>query len=77
MRHGSEAWRIGAAGESPLAARVTQAAYLGSTRDYVFDTTLGAIFVIATHADSALAVGQEVSLDLAHESVAVVPGSRS
>ena len=77
MRHGPEAWRIGAAGESPLAARVTHAAYLGSTREYVLDTALGAIFVIATHADSALAVSQEVSLDLAHDSVAVVPGSRS
>jgi len=45
-----EAWRIVAPGEGELAARVLKAAYLGSTREYTFETPLGAIFVVAAGA---------------------------
>jgi iron(III) transport system ATP-binding protein len=69
-----EAWRIAAAGEGELAATVSKAAYLGSAREYTFETPLGAIFVVATDAAPMLAPGEAASLCLAGRGVAVVPG---
>jgi iron(III) transport system ATP-binding protein len=68
-----EAWRVGAPGEGELAARVLKAAYLGSTREYTFETALGAIFVVVADASRTLRPGEEASLRLAGHGVAVVP----
>jgi iron(III) transport system ATP-binding protein len=67
-----EAWRIVAPGEGELAARVLKAAYLGSTREYTFETPLGAIFVVAADASRTLQPGERASLRLAGHGVAVV-----
>jgi iron(III) transport system ATP-binding protein len=69
-----EAWRIVAAGEGELAAKVLKAAYLGSTREYTFETALGDIFVVAADASRTLRPGELASLRLAGRGVAVVPG---
>ncbi len=68
-----EAWRIVAPGEGELAAKVLKAAYLGSTREYTFETALGEIFVVAADAARTLAPGELASLRLAEHGVAIVP----
>ena len=71
-----EAWRIVAAGEGELAAIVQKAAYLGSTREYTFETALGPIFVVAAEASRTLQPGELAGLRLAGHGVAIVPASR-
>jgi iron(III) transport system ATP-binding protein len=68
-----EAWRIAAPGEGELAATVVKSAYLGSTREYTFDTALGEIFVVAADASRTLAPGEAASLSLVGHGVAIVP----
>ena len=68
-----EAWRIVAAGEGELAAIVQKAAYLGSTREYTFETALGPIFVVAAEASRTLQPGELAGLHLAGHGVAIVP----
>ena len=68
-----EAWRIAALGEGDLAATVVKAAYLGSTREYTFETALGEIFVVAADASRTLAPGEAASLSLVGHGVAIVP----
>ena len=68
-----EAWRIVAAGEGELAAIVQKAAYLGSTREYTFETALGPIFVVAADASRTLQPGELAGLRLGTHGVAVVP----
>ena len=69
-----EAWRIVGPGEGELAAIVQKAAYLGSTREYTFETALGAIFVVAAEATRTLQPGELAGLHLAGHGVALVPG---
>ena len=69
-----EAWRIVGPGEGELAAIVQKAAYLGSTREYTFETALGAIFVVAAEATRTLQPGELAGLRLAGHGVALVPG---
>ncbi|MEP7301909.1 MAG: ABC transporter ATP-binding protein [Caldimonas sp.] len=68
-----EAWRIVSAGEGELAAIVQKAAYLGSTREYTFETALGPIFVVAAEAARTLQPGELAGLRLAGHGVAIVP----
>ena len=68
-----EAWRIVAPGAGELAARVLKAAYLGSTREYTFETALGPIFVVAADASRTLQPGEITGLRLAEHGVAIVP----
>ena len=68
-----EAWRIVAPGEGELAVRVLKAAYLGSTREYTFETALGEIFVVAADTTRTLHPGEIAGLRLAEHGVAVVP----
>ncbi len=68
-----EAWRIVPAGEGELAASVQKAAYLGSTREYTFETALGPIFVVAAEAARTLQPGERAGLRLAGHGVAIVP----
>ena len=72
-----EAWRIVPAGEGELAATVQKAAYLGSTREYTFETALGPIFVVATEATRTLQPGEMAGLRLAGHGVAVVPADNA
>ena len=72
-----EAWRIVARGEGELAATVLKAAYLGSTREYTFETVLGPIFVVAADASRTLQPGEAVDLQLAEHGVALVPVDRA
>jgi iron(III) transport system ATP-binding protein len=69
-----EAWQIVGPGEGELAAIVQKAAYLGSTREYTFETALGAIFVVAAEAARTLQPGELAGLRLAGHGVALVPG---
>ena len=71
-----EAWRIVAAGEGELAAIVLKAAYLGSTREYTFETALGPIFVVAAEART-LQPGELAGLRLAGHGVAIVPADNA
>ncbi|MEO8525224.1 MAG: ABC transporter ATP-binding protein [Caldimonas sp.] len=68
-----EAWRIVAPGQGELAATVLKAAYLGSTREYTFETALGPIFVVAADASRTMRPGEEADLVLAEHGVAIVP----
>ncbi|MGZ5241127.1 MAG: ABC transporter ATP-binding protein [Caldimonas sp.] len=67
-----EAWRIVAVGDGQIAALVEKAAYLGSTREYTFETVLGPIFVVASDAARTLQPGESVGLRLAEHGVAIV-----
>jgi energy-coupling factor transporter ATP-binding protein EcfA2 len=72
-----EAWRIVAAGEGELAAIVQKSAYLGSTREYTFETALGPIFVVAATASRTLQPGELAGLRLAGPGVAIVPADNA
>jgi iron(III) transport system ATP-binding protein len=72
-----EAWRIVAAGEGELAAIVQKSAYLGSTREYTFETALGPIFVVAAEASRTLQPGELAGLRLAGHGVAIVPADNA
>ena len=72
-----EAWRIVAPSEGELAAMVLKAAYLGSTREYTFETALGEIFVVAADASRTLQPGEIAGLRLAEHGVAIVPVDNS
>ena len=72
-----EAWCIGGEGEGDLAAVVLKAAYLGSTREYTFETALGEIFVVDAGAARTLAPGERATLRLAGRGVAVVPAGEA
>jgi iron(III) transport system ATP-binding protein len=72
-----EAWRIVAAGEGELAAIVQKSAYLGSTREYTFETALGPIFVVAAEASRTLQPGELAGLRLARQGVAIVPADNA
>ena len=72
-----EAWRIVAPGRGELAATVLKAAYLGSTREYTFETALGPIFVVAADASRTLQPGEAAGLELAEHGVAIVPAAEA
>jgi iron(III) transport system ATP-binding protein len=72
-----EAWRIVPAGEGELAATVQKAAYLGSTREYTFETALGPIFVVAAETSRTLEPGERAGLRLGGHGVAVVPADNA
>ena len=65
-----EAWQVGAA--IGLPATLRKAAYLGSFYEYVFDTALGAVFVVSTDLSRPLAAGANTTLSLGHHGVSVV-----
>jgi iron(III) transport system ATP-binding protein len=66
-----EAWQIGAPGTG-LAGRLAKSAYLGSNYEYIFETELGAIFVVSADLTHVLGVGSSVGLSLADHGVSVV-----
>jgi iron(III) transport system ATP-binding protein len=68
-----EAWQIGAAIGLPAILR--KAAYLGSFYEYVFDTALGAIFVVSADLSRPLAAGAQTTLSLGSHGVSVVPAN--
>ena len=51
-------------GDGALAATVPKSAYLGSAREYTFDTELGPIFVASADRGSAIQAGDAASLEL-------------
>jgi iron(III) transport system ATP-binding protein len=67
-----EAWEVVAAGIGELAATVAKTAYLGSYREYTFDTELGAIFVVSPDVQKVWQIGEAVSLRLAGHGLSVV-----
>lgn len=67
-----EAWVIGPATTSGLAARLTKRTYLGSVMEYTFASALGEIFVVSPQVELPLDVGAPVSLTLADHGVSVV-----
>ena len=67
-----EAWRLGPAGGSGLAATVTKTAYLGHGQELSFDTALGSVFVLSADASAGWQIGQELSLSLGEAGVSVV-----
>ena len=72
-----EAWRIVPEGEGELAGVVQKSAYLGSTREYTFETALGPIFVVATEGTRTLRPGERAGLRLAGQGVAIVPADNA
>ncbi|BEP91780.1 ABC transporter ATP-binding protein [Acidovorax sp. A79] len=69
-----EAWVIGPATATGVAARLTKRTYLGSIMEYTFASALGEIFVVSPLVKSPLDVGAPVSLTLADHGVSVVAG---
>jgi len=67
-----EAWEVVPAGAGELAATVAKSAYLGSYREYTFDTALGAIFVVSPEVQRVWQPGDAVSLRLAGHGLSVV-----
>ncbi len=67
-----EAWEVVPAGAGELAATVAKSAYLGSLREYTFDTELGAIFVVSADVARVWQTGEVVSLRLAGHGLSVV-----
>ena len=67
-----EAWEVLPAGAGELAATVAKSAYLGSFREYTFDTELGAIFVVSPDVQRVWGTGEAVSLRLAGHGLSVV-----
>ena len=67
-----EAWEVVPAGAGELAATVARTAYPGSTREYTFDTALGAIFVVSPDVERVWQPGDAVSLRLAGHGLSVV-----
>jgi iron(III) transport system ATP-binding protein len=67
-----EAWLIGPATDSGLAARVLKRAYLGGFMEYTLASSLGDIFVISPDVKHPLELGTPVSLHLADHGVSVV-----
>ena len=72
-----EAWRIVAAGEGGSRRSCRRRAYLGSTREYTFETALGPIFVVAAEAPRTLQPGELAGLRLAGHGVAIVPADNA
>ena len=54
-----------------------KSAYLGSTREYTFETALGPIFVVAAEASRTLQPGELAGLRLARQGVAIVPADNA
>jgi len=65
------------AGETPLAAIVRKAVYLGGVIEYTLDTGIGALFAVATAVEHPFAVGDTVSLELARHGVVLIPPGQS
>lgn len=65
-----EAWQIGAA--EGLPATLNKASYLGSFYEYIFDTSLGRVFVVASDLDVPLTPGVQTMLSLRAHGVSVV-----
>jgi len=65
------------AGVTPLAATVRKAAYLGGVIEYTLDTDIGALFAVATAVEHPFAVGDNVSIELAHHGVVLIPPGHS
>jgi len=56
---------------------VQKSAYLGSTREYTFETALGPIFVVASEGTRTLRPGERAGLRLAAQGVAIVPADNA
>lgn len=67
-----EAWRIGPATDSGLAARVLKRTYVGSLMEYTLASPLGDLFVVSPDVRHPLENGAPVSLHLADHGVSVV-----
>jgi iron(III) transport system ATP-binding protein len=67
------AWQVVEAGIGELAATVSKAAYLGSHREYTFETALGPIFVATDGAGPMRMPGAAASLRLPGHGVSVLP----
>ncbi len=67
-----DAWEVRPAGTAELSGIVVKTAYLGSHREYTFDTALGPIFVVSADMRQAWLPGETVSLRLAGHGLSVV-----
>ena len=67
-----EAWLLASPASGELAATLRKSAYLGSVREYTFDTELGPIFVVSAEVDRAPAIGDAVGLRLAGHGWSIV-----
>lgn len=67
-----EAWLVGPAADTGLAARLLKRTYLGSIMEYTFASALGEIFVVSPEVRHPLEPGAPVSLTLADHGVSVV-----
>ena len=68
-----EAWLLGSA--VGIDATLRKATYLGSLYEYVFETALGAVFVVSHDLSRPLAVGVQTKLSLGIHGVSVVPAA--
>ncbi len=68
-----EAWLLGSA--VGIDATLRKATYLGSFYEYVFDTALGAVFVVSYDLARPLAAGVKTTLSLGNHGVSVVPAA--
>ena len=67
-----EAWRVGDAGEFPLAATVLKSTYLGGFYEYTLATEIGELFVVCPHVDQQRRQHESISLGMHQRGVAVL-----
>ena len=60
-------------GTTPVPATVRKAAYLGGTMEYTLESAIGPLFATSTAVDRPYAVGDGVSIELAHHGVVLIP----
>jgi iron(III) transport system ATP-binding protein len=68
-----EAWKIEPRGQGHFDATVLKAAYLGSTREYSFETVLGPVFVVTNDTSIVLEPGDQASLRIDGRCAVVEP----
>jgi iron(III) transport system ATP-binding protein len=68
-----EAIALRPAGTTALPGTIRKAAYLGGVIEYTLDTGIGRLFAISTVVDRPYAVGDAVTVELAHHGVVLVP----
>jgi iron(III) transport system ATP-binding protein len=64
-------------GMTALAGTIRKAAYLGGIMEYTLDTGIGELFAVSTVVERPYAVGDGVSVELAHHGVVLIPPGAS
>lgn len=67
-----EAWSVASAHEDAFTGVLQKKAYLGSTLELTFDTTLGALFVVTSDMSQDFSIGMTLGLSLTGRGVSVV-----